>query len=164
MDHKQYIHGIDFTKVESITEFFDKRRGAVIGKMKALAQHMKSAISVSKHKHEFYEFKQELIEERFNCMTLYEIYSKDMRLMKRNLITAYKEGQTTTLSHDTKRVMKNADERAIYQENDLRMYLFRLNVINNHIEFIVEQTKTITNQIYGFELVYNLDQKYKEFS
>lgn len=156
MTYQDYFNEIDFKEVTQLEEHFEKRQQSIKDKVIELSKSMVNMKALSKSQGEFYIYRQNLISEKYNCMRLSNVFLKQLKELRRNVSKAYKFGEKSAIAKDTSTKLTNNDERDLYFSADLRDYEYRLKVVDDHIQFVVDSADNIKNMIYGFEMVKEL--------
>ena len=156
MTYQDYFNEINFNEVKQLEEHFEKRQQAIKDKVIELSKCMVNMKVLSKNQGEFYIYRQNLIAEKYNCMKLSNVFLKQLKEIRRTVSKAYKFGEKSAIAKDTSLKLTNNDERDLYFSADLRDYEYRLKVVDDHIQFVVDSTDNIKNMIYGFEMVKEL--------
>ena len=156
MTYQDYFDGLDFKEVTQLENHFEKRKQSIKEKVIELSKCMVNMKALAKSQGEFYIYRQNLIAEKYNCMRLSNVFLKQLKELRRNVSKSYKFGERSDIAKDTSVRLTNNDERELYFSADLKDYEYRLKVVDDHIQFVVDSTDNIKNMIYGFEMVKEL--------
>lgn len=143
-----------------ISSFIEERKEYDIQKVsknvKDLSSNLRNVILLSKSKNKFYYDRQTIII-RKQCIIDDLIWlSKDFAILKEKEIKKYKFGNNPDglkPSNDT--------ERKILLESNLAQYQYCISLLENHINFLVETIKNVSDMTFGHELVLKLEEYQK---
>lgn len=148
------------SNMSEIMIFIEDRKSCDITKIsdniKNLSYNLKNVVLLSKSKNKFYFDRQTLII-RKQCIIDDQIWlSKELAILKELEIRKYKFGNNPDgikPSNDT--------ERKILLESNLSQYQYCISLLDNHINFLTETIKNISDMIFGHELVLKLEEYQK---
>jgi len=114
---------------------------------------MKNASLLSKSKNEFYFDRQTLII-RKQCIIDDQIWlTKDFVILKNNEIKKYKFGTNI----DGIKPANDFERRTMIDAN-LSQYQYCISFLDNHINFLMESIKNVSDMTFGHELVVKLEE------
>jgi hypothetical protein len=131
------------------TDKFDK-------KLTTMSGYMRDAYELSKNKHQLYKVKQQLIKRKFEIADKLVYLNKNITSLRKSKLNNYKFGKVT---NDTGAAIKPANdfERKLYLEADLSGFEEAKQVMDNHMGFIEDSMKNISDMIYGIQYVIVLE-------
>jgi len=146
--------------ISEISVFIEERKEHDVQKISKniqdLSYNLKNVVLLSKSKNRFYYDRQTIII-RKQCIIDDLIWlSKDVAVIKEKEIKKYKFGNNPDgikPSNDT--------ERKIFLESNLSQYQYCISLLENHINFLVETIKNISDMTFGHELVLKLEEYQK---
>lgn len=121
-----------------------------------LSYNLKNVVLLSKSKNKFYYDRQTMIIRKQCIIDDLVWLSKDLAILKEKEIRKYKFGNNTDgikPSNDT--------ERKILMESNLSQYQYCISILDNHISFLTETIKNISDMTFGHELVLKLEEYQK---
>ena len=150
-------------KFDELTMEFNQEFLDVDEDVKRLATYMKDATTLEKHKAEFYRVRQEIVSKRRTAMSRSNRYNNTIIKIKRDIYGTYKFGQKPTtegrpISASNPAIKPQNDfERNLFLDADMRNLNSLLKLVDNHISDLSDCLKTVTDMIYGFDLIIRLE-------
>lgn len=124
--------------------------------VKELSYNLKNVVLLSKSKNKFYYDRQTMIIRKQYIIDDLIWLSKDFAILKEKEIKKYKFGNNPDgikPSNDT--------ERKILLESNLSQYQYCISFLENHINFLADTIKNVSDMTFGHELVLKLEEYQK---
>lgn len=124
--------------------------------VQAMHIYMKDAHQLSENKHLLYKKRQACVRRKFEIADKIVFISRNMKTLRKTKINNYKFGN---VKNDTGSVIKPANdfERKLYLESDLASFEEAKQILDNHIGFIEDTIKTLSDMIFGIPYVIQLE-------
>lgn len=143
--------------INQLIEEFNNEAIAVAAKMRELAELTNDVTKMADGKHKIYNYRADLVKRKLELMTASNRLNRTVISQKRKVYDGYKLGKPVAGSN-TGMMPKNDYERQLYVDSDLRNENFHLKLIDDQLQFIVDQIKGVDNIIFGIEYVIALQQ------
>lgn len=154
--------GIICNTIEEITRYSEGRKSydikKISGEMNYYSGQLLDVYTLSKCRDKFYSYRQELIGRKQLILDDQSHVTRDISLIKKQSIIDYKVGK-----NDDGFKPSNDYERRAVIDGDLSSFQTCVETLDNHVNFIMESIKNISDMIYGFQFVIELEQ-YRKMS
>lgn len=145
------------SKINELMTRFNDEAVQITARMGELSELMQSVHRLADNKHEIYNYRAFLVKRKLELMTSSNIANRSLLARKRRIYDGYKLGKSVTGSQ-TQIMPKNDFERQLYLNSDLKDPEFHLKLIDDQLQFIMDQIKGVDNFIYGIEYVLKLEE------
>lgn len=142
---------------ESIESEYIQDREKFHEEIITLSSYMNNANDLAKHKNVLYKRKQQYIKRKFEVADKIVFVSKNLSILKRTKINNYKFGNVKNNSGGAVKPA-NDFERKLYLEADLSQFEETKNILNNHMGFIEDSIKNVSDMIFGIPYVIQLEE------
>lgn len=149
--------GIIAANTEEILQYIEERKAHDIEVItKELEEYSSKLINVfelSKFRDKFYSYRQRLIQRKQLILDDQAYMVRDNSINKKNEVVNYKIG-----NNDDNLRPANDFERKALLESKLSGFQIVIDSLENHITFLMESIKNISDMIYGFQYVIALEE------
>lgn len=121
-----------------------------------LASYMANANELAKNKSLLYKRRQEYVKRKFQIADKVVYLSRNLRSLRRIKLNNYKFGN---VAHSTGQAIKPANdfERKTYLEADLAAFEETKDILDNHISYLEDSIKTVSDMIFGIPYIIQLE-------
>ena len=124
----------------------------------SFSKSMVSIVDLSKISNKFYNYRQKLVTRKQLILDDQSFIVAEMAKMKKKEMISYKVGS----NEDGIRPSNDTERRMILDGNLSDMQLV-VDTLDNHIQFITDSVKNLTDMIYGFTYVIQLEEYRKNY-
>lgn len=164
IDLSNYDHSIRFLinkqileSTSEINDYFNNRKqhdvDLISGELEIFSSYLMNVFTLSKTRNEFYSYRQKLIRRKQLILDDQAYMVKESSLSRSSSVTDYK----TSNNPDQIRPSNDFERKALL-EGKLAGFQSCLDNLDNHIGFLMDSIKNISDMIYGFQFVIELEQ------
>lgn len=170
IDISNYTYSIKFLleqnilsgNTNDIQEYIDGRKDhdiALISKeINEYSHELIDVYALAKKKDKFYSYRQKLIQRKQLILDDQAYMVRNNTVNKKNEVISYKVGANADGYKPT-----NDYERRSFIDSNLAGFQVILDTLENHITFLMESIKNISDMIYGFQYVIALEEYRKNY-
>lgn len=164
IDISSYKYGIKFliendfiaSNVTEIYEYVNNRKFDDVNKMteniKELSTCLVNLGKLSKQQDKLYSYKQSLIQRKQEILDDQSYINKDFSIMKKERMVEYKIGNNSDGFRPS-----NDTERKLFIDSKMSGMQLCIDTLDNHINFMIDSIKTMTEMIYGVQYALELE-------
>lgn len=137
--------------IDILKDRIKKEHDSVNKNIKEMSGNMISAIKLANNKHRIYSYRQELLSIKRNYSDEIASLQKTIKKTEYEVLVLYKTGKkSVTPSNDM--------ERKICLDSELKEHSYIMNLLKNHLQFIIDSSDNVISMSYGIEAIIKLEE------
>lgn len=170
IDISKYTYSIKFLldqnilsgNTDDIQEYVESRKihdiEVISTELDEYSRQLLDVYSLSQKKDKFYSYRQKLVQRKQLILDDQAYMVRNNTVSKKSEVVNYKIGTNTDGYRPS-----NDYERRSFVDSNLSGFQIILDTLENHITFLVESIKNISDMIYGFQYVIALEEYRKNY-
>lgn len=147
---------------------FDKRleqmtteHASIMESVRNLGTKFQSPRLVGQGMHEFYNYRSYLVDIKKTYRKILTAYDTQRRGLHKDMVESLKQGtRVGSYKGQISTLPKNDKEREIYWSEGMSDIDYEISMVNNHLEFIIDQINSIDKMTFGFETIIKFYEKW----